>query len=105
MRQQTYTPRATPAQPKHSAATTESLPSPQSEGQKPPTARLVGRTPTPGENTMQTDTGKNKDVIRMTMAEWKRIHRDFKGTHIGPDGKRWRSVLRPGGLVAVEIIK
>ena len=44
-------------------------------------------------------------VEKMTMDQWKRIHRDFKGTHIGPDGKRWRSVLRCGGLVRVEIIK
>ena len=44
-------------------------------------------------------------VIRMTMAEWKRIHRDFKGNHVDADGTRWRSVLRPGGLVPVEIIK
>ena len=40
----------------------------------------------------------------MTRSEWKATHRDFKGSHIGPDGKRWRSVLRPGGMVAVEII-
>ena len=45
-------------------------------------------------------------VIRMTMAEWKRIHKDFKGIHRNPDGSiAWRSVLRPGGLVAVEIVK
>ena len=45
------------------------------------------------------------NTVRMTMAEWKRIHPDFKGSHIGPDGKRWRSVLRPSGMVAVEIIR
>ncbi len=44
-------------------------------------------------------------VERMTMEQWKAIHRDFKGSHIGPDGKRWRAVLRCGGLVAVEIVK
>ena len=30
----------------------------------------------------------------LTMAEWKAKHKDFKGTHKGPDGKRWRSALR-----------
>lgn len=49
--------------------------------------------------------GVSNNVVRMTMDEWKRTHRDFKGTHIGPDGKRWRSVLRPGGMAAVVIVK
>lgn len=49
--------------------------------------------------------GAENRTVRMTMTEWKRIHKDFKGSHIGPDRKRWRSVLRPGGMVAVEIIK
>jgi hypothetical protein len=49
--------------------------------------------------------GANTNTVRMTMAEWKRIHRDYKGSHIGPDGRRWRSVLRPGGMVTVEIVK
>ena len=50
--------------------------------------------------------GREPRVIRMTMAEWRAIHRDFKGIHRNPDGSiAWRSVLRPGGLVAVEIIK
>ena len=45
------------------------------------------------------------EVVQMTMSEWKKAHRDFRGTHIvGPDGKRWRSVLRCGGLIRVEII-
>lgn len=81
MRQQTYEACTTPAQPMNSAAPTMSLPSPQSEG------------------------AQDKPLVLMTMAEWKRVPRDFKGSHIGPDGKRWRSVLRPGGMVAVEIIK
>lgn len=62
-----------------------------------------------------TDSAEQRDVptepplgrseyVQMTMDQWKRIHRDFKGTHIGPDGKRWRSVLRCGGLIRVEII-
>ena len=44
-------------------------------------------------------------VLKMTMAEWKATHKDFKGSHKGPDGKRWRSVLRRSRLVRVEIIK
>ncbi len=45
-------------------------------------------------------------VVRMTMTEWKGIHRDFKAIHRNSDGSiRWRSILRPGGLIAVEIIK
>lgn len=44
-------------------------------------------------------------VEKMTMDQWKRIHHDFKASHIGPDGKRWRAVLRPGGLIHVEIVK
>ena len=48
--------------------------------------------------------GRN-EYLQLTMTEWKAIHRDFKGSHVGPDGKRWRTVLRPGGLIRVEIIK
>lgn len=67
------------------------------------------------ESPRGTDSAEQRDVpkepslgrseyLRMTRSEWKATHRDFKGSHIGPDGKRWRSVLRPGGMVAVEII-
>lgn len=56
--------------------------------------------PTPTEPPL----GRNEH-LQMTMAEWKAIHRDFKGMHKGQDGKRWRTVLRPGGLIHVEIVK
>ena len=52
-----------------------------------------------------TATGGRAQPVRMTMAEWKATHKDFKGSHKGPDGKRWRSVLRRSRLVRVEIIK
>ncbi|TAL80701.1 MAG: hypothetical protein EPN77_19375 [Candidimonas sp.] len=40
-------------------------------------------------------------LIRMTMEEWKKVHRDFKGKL--PDGGR--SVIHNGGLTRVEIVK
>ncbi|WP_079416148.1 hypothetical protein [Thiomonas intermedia] len=49
--------------------------------------------------------GVKTNKVQMTMEEWKRVHRDFKGSHVGPDGKRIRTVLQLGGLVRVEIIK
>ncbi len=75
-------------------------PSRTSQHVTPTTQTAPSLTPNEGVKTQD-----KPGVVRMTMDEWKRIHRDFKGSHIGPDGKRWRSVLRPGGLVAVEIIK
>lgn len=68
-----------------------------------PRASQPDAAPTVPSSLPPSDVGNN--VIQMTSEEWKRIHRDFKGSHIGPDGKRWRSVLRPGGMVTVEIIK
>ena len=50
------------------------------------------------------------NVLRMTMPEWKRLHRDFKGALKGQDGKRIRTALycvpgRGTSLVPVEIVK
>ncbi len=33
-----------------------------------------------------TATGGQAQPVRMTMAEWKSTHRDFKSSRIGPDG-------------------
>jgi protein-L-isoaspartate O-methyltransferase len=41
-----------------------------------------------------------KKVIRMTMDEWKKVHRDYKGNY--PDG---RVVMHGGQMVPVEIVK
>ena len=62
------------------------------------------KTPATDES-LRGDPHQKAAVVQMTMSEWKAIHKDFKGTHKGQDGKRWRSVLRPGGLARVEIIK
>ncbi len=75
-------------------------PSRTSQHDAPTTQTAPSLTPNEGAKD-QTKPG----VVRMTMDEWKRTHRDYKGSHIGPDGKRWRSVLKAGGLAVVEIVK
>ena len=45
------------------------------------------------------------EYVQMTMAEWKKTHKDFKGSCIGSDGKHWGCVLRSGGMVRVDITK
>ena len=60
--------------------------------------------PAPHES-LRGDPHQKAAVVQMTMAEWKTTHRDFKGSCIGSDGKRWRCVLRSGGMVRVDIVK
>lgn len=52
---------------------------------------------------------KPDNTVRMTRAEWKAMHRDFKGIHRNAQGKiEWRSALLPGPggatLYPVEIV-
>ena len=46
-------------------------------------------------------------TVKMTMDEWKRIHRDFKTCKIGNHKGRWvmRLTDRGTALVPVEIVK
>ena len=46
-------------------------------------------------------------TVKMTMDQWKRIHRDFKTCKIGNDKGRWvmRLTDRGTALVPVEIVK
>ena len=85
------------------------------------TARLDGRAcfdqpkkKLPQENGMNTTNRTTTqtqetqaDVVRMTMDEWKRTHRDFKTCNLRGEKGRWVMRMGPKGsaLYPVEIVK